>query len=358
MKKLMFALTTIAVAISIPVGLIGCGADDTSEKSPGLIAEVLDSVAAAVVENVIDSQFTPEEQAEQILAVELAVKEKHTETGLPPINDLRIEGDLVYAGFDGGLLVYDLDLQDFSVMPVDENLAAIARHGGERFVGGDNLYQLDSAGLVRLEDEIPGQITALCSYGPSLMIGATSGLYARNLLGLVSLLPDIKVSALVSDGDGLWIGTVSDGLYRWDGKKYRQRYLVRDVNLFDHVTALEYNHEHVYVGTPNGMFVYDGGRWQTISTEEGLPSSQVTAIDATGWIVRIGTTAGLATLFNNEVTLIEKLANYTITAVGCSDGRIIAGTAQQGLVLKNGPAVQVLVAPWQTEGEELVMMIH
>jgi len=358
MKKLMFALTVMAVAVSVPIGLIGCGADDTPKTSSGLIVEMLDSVAAAVAENIVDSQFTPEEPTEPTLAVELVVKEDHTETGLPPINALRVEDGLVYAGFDGGLLIYDLKHQDFSVIPVEENLEAIARHGGDRFVGGDNLYQLDSAGLIRLEDEIPGQITALCSYGPSLMIGATTGLYARNFLGCVSLLEDIEVSALVSDGDGLWIGTAGDGLYRWDGEKYSKRYLVRDVNLFDHVTALDYNHRHLYVGTPNGMFVYDGGRWETVSIDEGLPSNEVTAIDATGWIVRIGTTAGLATLFNNEVTLVEKLSNYTITAVGVSDGRIIAGTAQQGLVIKNGPAVQILVAPWQTGSEELASMTH
>ncbi len=358
MKKLVFAVTTMVVALSIPVAMIGCGADDTQNEPSGPIAEMLDSVAVAVVENAIDSQFAPDDPVEPTMVVELAVKENHTDAGLPPINDLRVEEGLVYAGFDGGLLVYDLRQQDFAVMPVEGNLAAITRHGGERFVGGDNLYLLDSAGLVRLEDEIPGQITSLCSYGPSLMIGSTSGLYARNMLGCVSLLEDMEISALVSDGDGLWIGTVGDGLYRWDGDNYRKRFLVRDVNLFDHVTALEYNHQHVYVGTRKGMYVYDGGSWQTVSTEEGLPSDEITAIDATGWVVRIGTTHGLATLFDNQVTPVEELANYTITAVGCNDGRIIAGTAHQGLVLKNGPAVQVLVAPWRTESEELAMMTH
>jgi hypothetical protein len=358
MKKLMFAFTLMLVALSIPVAMIGCGSDDTSETSPGLVAEVLDSVASAVAQNVIDSQIVENERSEPTMVVELAVKEKHTETGLPPVNAIRIEDGLVYAGFDGGLLIYDLKGQNFSVIPVEENLEAIARHGGERFVGGDNLYQIDSAGLVRLEDEIPGQITALCSYGPSLMVGATSGLYARNMLGCVSLLEDIEVSALVSDGDGLWIGTVGDGLYRWDGDKYRKRYLVRDVSLFDHITALEYNHQHLYVGTRNGMYVYDGGSWQTVSTDEGLPSNEITAIDATGWLVRVGTTAGLATFFNNEVTPVRELQNYTITAVSGSDGRIIAGTAQQGLIVKNGPAVRVLVAPWLAENEELAMMSH
>ena len=66
------------------------------------------------------------------------------------------------------------------------------------------------------------------------------------------------------------------------------------------------------------------------------------------------------TLIRIVIVAEEVVAGRTIlvldnntAAVGCSDGRIIAGTARQGLVLKNGPAVQVLVAPWRTETEEL-----
>jgi len=321
MRKLMISTAILAGVITAPLGMIGC-ADDSD------------------------------------LAVELAVKKNHTDTGVPPINDLFVEGSLIYAGFDGGLLIYDLKGGEFSVTPVDENLCAFAYHGGERFVGGEHLYRIDSTGLMPLADEIPGRITALCSFGPSLMIGSTEGLYARNILGRMPLLEGIEVSALVADGEGLWIGTAGDGLYRWDGERYRKRYLARDSGLFDNVTALDFNHNHLYVGTPVGLYVYDGGRWRTITTEQGLPSNEITAIDAAGWVVQIGTCEGLATYFNNEVAPVDKMGGHVITSVRKVAGRIVAGTARHGLILKTGPSVRSFVEPWQAKAEDLAAMAH
>ena len=355
MRKLMISTAILAGVMTAPLGMIGCADDSDADASSGFVVEVLDSVAAAVAQNIIDSQPG---LAQETLAVELAVKKNHTDTGVPSINDLFVEGSLVYACFDGGLLIYDLKTGEFSVTPVDENLSTFAYHGGERFVGGEYLYRIDSTGLIPLADEIPGRITALCSFGPSLMIGSTEGLYARNILGRMSLLEGIEVSALVADGEGLWIGTAGDGLYRWDGERYRKRYLVRDSSLFDNVTALDFNHNHLYVGTPVGLYVYDGGRWQTITTEQGLPSNEITAIDAIGWVVQIGTCDGLATYFNNEVAPVDKMGGRVITSVRKAAGRIVAGTARHGLILKIGPSVRTLVEPWQEEAEELAAMVH
>jgi ligand-binding sensor domain-containing protein len=318
------------------------------------VVEVIDSVAAAVVENIVDTQVV---DCPETLAIKLAVKEELVETGLPPVNDLLVEGSLVYAGFDGGLLIYDLKTQVFSVTPVEENLTALARHGGELFVGGEKLYRIDGADLIEVDEVAVGQINALLSYGPSLMIGSAKGLYAQTMLGCQSLTENVEISALVADNDGLWFATAGDGLFRWDGAKFKRRHLARDTSLFDNVTALDFNHDHLYVGTADGLYIYDGGRWQTVSTEQGLPAGEITALDASGWVVNIGTGAGLATYFENVVKTVDKMAGFRFTTLTRSGNRIIAGTAQQGLILQAGPSIKTLVEPWFNETEELAAMI-
>jgi hypothetical protein len=356
MKRFFFIPVGVAAAIALMCALVGCSADESPNVDSGLMAEVLDSVAAAVAENIVDSPVGP---VEETLAVELAMTVDHTETGLPPINAMVVEGDMVNAAFDGGLLIYDLNTREYSVTPLDEDLRTVARHGGEMFVGGTRLYRVDGAALVATEEDIPAQITSLASFGPSLMIGTEDGLFARNILGCQSLLEDVSISAMVADANGgLWIGTDGDGLYRWDGERYRKRYLMRDSSLFDNVTALAYGHQHLYLGTTNGLYVHDGGGWRTLTVEEGLPSNQITAIDASSWVVYIGTVNGSASYFENQIKPIERLGAYVVTTLGRSKDRLIAGTAQNGLILKIGPSIKTLVEPWQPAGDGLASMIH
>lgn len=354
-KYSMMWKAATAVAILL-VALVGCSSDDTGkkEKSSGLMAEVIDSVAAAVAENIVDTPAVPVGETN---AVELAVKKVVDETGLPPVNAIYVKGSLAYAGFNGGMLIYDLKDGEFSVTPIEEDIRAIAEHGDAVFAGGDELYEIDGAELIPVPEAVPGQINTLCSYGPSLMVGSTEGLFARNLIGLVPMLEDVDISALASAGEGLWIGTSGEGLYFFDDFDFNRRYLRRDTTLFDDVTALAYNHDHVYLGTPNGMFVYDGGRWETVDTVDGLPTSHVTSIDASGWVVYVGTTGGLSSYFDNTVTPVDRIGDFAVTAIARSGNRIIAGTEANGIILKVGPSIKTLVEPWQT-GQELAAMIH
>lgn len=350
MRNLTFVFTLLAGMAGMSMVLVGCADDTDADATPGVFAEMIDSVAAAVAENIVDSQVA---RVRSTPTIELAVKRDYTETGLPPVNDLFFDGDFVWAAFNGGLLKYELGSGEYSVTPAEDNLRALAVHGDGIFVGGDRLYQLTDAGLAPVEDDVPGQINTLCSYGPSLMIGSTEGLFAHSILGCVSLLEDVAVTALVADNDGLWIGTDGQGVYRWDGEEYRERYLARDSSLFDYATALAFAHNHLYLGTPNGMFVFDGGRWETVSAEQGLPNDVITSIDAAGWVVYVGTPDGMVSWFNQEVNPVARMEGQAITSICRAGSRIIAGTDEHGLVIKAGPSIKTLVEPWKTGASEL-----
>jgi ligand-binding sensor domain-containing protein len=343
-----------AALMALALGFVGCSADEKADVSSGLVVEVIDSVASAIAQSIVDSQIVPVTETN---TVELAVKTLQSETGLPPVNAIFVKESLAYAGFDGGLLIYDLKTGEYSVSFADENFRAVTEYGGAIFVGGDELYEVDGADLVPVAESVPGTINALCAYGPSLMIGSTEGLYARNLIGLVTMLQDVEISALTESDRGLWIGTAGEGLYQFDNFEFKRRYLQRDSTLFDDVTALAYNHRHLYMGTTRGMFVFDGGRWETVSTDDGLPTDQVTSIDASGWVVYVGTTGGLSSYFDNAVTPVDRIGSYAITAVGRSGNQVIAGTATNGIILKVGPSIKTLVEPWQ-QGDELAVMLH
>lgn len=359
-SKAAFGLVALAL-----FAFVGCGGND-DPNSNGLVHQVLDSVTMAVVDKLETAQIrtptvaTADAPADEGLtpAVDLAVTIENPPAGLPKVNDMLIDSVLVYAVYDGGLLVYDLESHDYTMTKVDENLQAIARHADEIFTGGDNLYRVEGAELIPVEARFKGEINELYGYGPNLMIGTTEGLFARNILGTISLLEDMNVSAIVEDYFGLWVGTSGQGLMHWNGERFKKRYLDRDESLFDNVTALAYNHNHLYLGTDEGMYVYDGGRWETVGLEEGLPSNRVTSIDASEWIVYVGTEGGLVSYFDNEVSRVHKLGDRSVSVVRVEGRKIIAGTDREGLILKSGPAVTTLVNPWQEQEAGLASLVQ
>ncbi|MBI5267822.1 MAG: hypothetical protein HY851_11385, partial [candidate division Zixibacteria bacterium] len=171
-----------------------------------------------------------------------------------PINALLPVGKIVYAACDGALIIRNLKDKNNGAVVVPDHLRALVSHDGQIFIGGERLYQLVDDQLVPTPDQPASPITALYSYGDALMIGTDCGLYSRTPIGLVKVNDSLPVSAMVSDGEALWVGTDGDGLYRWDGTTFQARFLERDELLFNNVTALAYNHKHLYLGTDQGLF--------------------------------------------------------------------------------------------------------
>jgi hypothetical protein len=350
MKKSAFFFALLTSLVGITFAFVGCADKNDGNVTPGSLAQLADSAARDMAgQEPAESSYTyPASAVDYQIGI----------SDLPVISDLYSSGDLVYGAYEDGLVIYNLKTAEHTLVSVDDDLRAIALHNDTLYVGGDHLYTLTGTSLTPIDSVIPGQINDLLSFGPSLMIGADSGLYVRTLDITMPLMENVSVSALAADGGVLWVGTIGDGLFRYDGSLFQQRYLTRDSSLFDNVTALAFNHDHLYLGTDNGMFVYDGGRWETVGLEQGMPSEEIVSIDADGWVVYVGTAGGTVTWYENLVKPVKHLDETIVTSFCRAGNRMIAGTLYDGLAIKRGPAVTLVSAPWRPTDPELATNVQ
>lgn len=318
--------------------LAGCSSDSAQEAN-NIAAKIIDSVVISAVDATFASANEPEAVATE------PDNKSYVGEASNGIADMTIVGDKLYAVSGEMLTIYDFVDKSHEDICVDDNLGAVAMHSGQIYVGGANLWQLDGSVLNRIDEKSLGVITSLYSYGDRLMVGTAVGLYATDVLGQQLLLDDVEISALAADKNGLWIGTAGDGLYRWDGDNIRKRYLVRDTALFDTVNALQFEHHHLYMGTTNGLHVFDGGRWETLTMADNLPSNNVTTIDASRWVVFVGTDAGVVTFFDNEIKPVAKLVDKSVNVVRVRKTKVVVGTDSGQLLVKSGPVLKELIVP-------------
>ncbi len=329
---------TLIGAAALIAGLAAWGCTGEKEENLSQKSPNIDSVVLAVSQQ--------KSEPKPSVALEPKVAEVMP-TDVATVLDVEIVDSLAFIANDRGLIVFNLKDNSRHAIDFGGPVNALAMFDGQLYAGADKLYRYDDSGLVIIDDSFSGTITALYPYGSNLMIGTDDGLYARTMLGCVRLMNDEVITAMVADNDGLWVGTDGDGLYRWDGEEFSPRFLARDSSLFDNVTALAFGHNHLYLGTSNGLWIHDGGSWQPVTTADGLPSDFVTAIDASGWIVSVGTDQGLVTYFDSQVKVVEPFVGSDVTTLESSSHGLIVGTATDGLFLQKRGVVKTLLEPQQ-----------
>ena len=335
-RKNFFALLFVA-ALAAMIGIVGCSDGSKTEKS-SVVDEIADSVASSVTKTL--------ERAR--LVKDTGVAESRSDFQLDSdfdFTDLVVVDTTVYAVSGEQLVIYSLSKRDYITVPVGGPANAVVSHAGKVYVGGESVFELVDSVLEPVEIEFPGVVTELYSHGYRLMIGTTAGLYAKSIFGNEALFDDIKVTAMAEDNNGLWVGTDGHGLYRWSGSEFKRRYLLRDTAVFDFVNALDFNHDHLYVGTDEALYIFDGGRWETVKTEDGLPSNAIRSIDASNWMVYIATDAGIISWFNYDLYPVEKIGDLKANVLRTLGRKILVGTSDSGLILKSGPVVTTLIEP-------------
>lgn len=356
MKSRITAFVVIGTMIAL-FAVVGCSDDNGQAKPKGVFAEALDSVAAAVADNVAETAVVRKPESTNTLMPTAAIATEPAES-IRTVTDMVLKDQILYGVFDGGVLVYDFNDDSQFTLAVPERLQTIAVHQNTVYVGGDYLYTLVGEDLRRLDYEFEGVINALEPYGYALMIGTEAGLYTVGVFGREKLLDDMAVTALAAEPEALWVGTRGNGLYHWDGVDFRKRYLLRDEALFDTVFTLDYQHDHLYMGTSNGLHIFDGGRWNTLTVADGLPSNALTSVDASGWVVHAIADEVVFSFYGGLIDQIGELDGYGATVVRQKGRRLLVGTAEQGIVMKSGRLVRTLVAPGPDKEKNTFTLNH
>ncbi|MEW5923069.1 MAG: hypothetical protein AB1746_03695 [Candidatus Zixiibacteriota bacterium] len=331
-KKSLHAAAGAIIILSLVIA--GCSSDE-KQKPTSVVKQVVGEITDSVINQMVDAQFA-----------QAPVKhDKYTGSRFSAISDLIVVDSVVYAVFDKGLIVYSLADSTYRAIDAGEKLNAVAMHGDQIFVGGDNLYLFRNGALETVRHHFDKPIRALQSYKGKLMIGTDQGLYSKADNDIRLVREDIPVTAMTADEDGLWVGTFGKGLFRMDGDEFKKRYLIRDTSIFDYVNCLDYSRGFVYAGTNDAMYIFDGGSWDTWTTENGLPSNVIRDIDASGWVVYIATDNGVIGMFDNNLYPARTLEHRIVNVVQKFEGKVIAGTDSDGLLLKSGSFLKTLIEP-------------
>ncbi len=335
---------SVAIVIFAVMGLFlsGCSSYDIKKGSKSF-TKAIDNASSKAVKEIVQSSFvsaTSETIKEDPGEEEIMESEETKSVGS---SDMILVGEMLYVLAGDKLKVYDFETDESYVAQSDAPIRAIAFHDNKIFAGGDKLYRLIDSVLEITDDQFESEITTLYSYGYNLMIGTKDGLYSKGLLEKENLFDGVEISAMTSDYTGLWVGTAGDGLYRWDGTEFKKRYLLRDETFFDIVNSLVYSHDHLYMGTPNGFHIHDGGRWTNLSYKDGLPSDNVIAVDASGWVVQVLSDNGLASYFKSELTETESLSEYEIVDVIRKNNDLILLTADFSVLQKFKSSIKELI---------------
>lgn len=158
-------------------------------------------------------------------------------------------------------------------------------------------------------------------------------------------IPADKLTKIVIDRNDIkWIGTLGEGVVRYDEVTWKHYDSKNSPLPNDFITALAFeNEKNLWVGTKDGLAVFNGSSWTVYTTGNSiLPDNYITSIcsDKNG-TVWIGTPRGLIRVQGNSWTSINssnsKLPNNEIQALAVeSNGKLWLGVGLYGLMSFDG----------------------
>ena len=116
------------------------------------------------------------------------------------------------------------------------------------------------------------------SFLPPQRDGLPPGMLAFKSYGAPQGLTNLSIWALEQDADGfLWVGTV-DGLFRYDGNRFQMFGTIDGLPSARIRAILQGKKSRLWIGTIKGLALMDGGRIRVLSQNAGLPENEIFAI--------------------------------------------------------------------------------
>jgi class 3 adenylate cyclase/ligand-binding sensor domain-containing protein len=155
-------------------------------------------------------------------------------------------------------------------------------------------------------------------------------------------IPGTSVQAICEDFSGrLWIGT-DNGLAVYDGNSIHS-FSMEDGLPNQYITSLvAYENGQIAIGTKSGLVLTDGLHFEHISHKEGLLSNWITRLHVSGRKLFIGTEAGLQVLENGSLLTPELPEKKVSSISGWQKNRLCIGYS-------SGEAIQLNLLSGQME---------
>ena len=171
-----------------------------------------------------------------------------------------------------------------------------------------------------------------------LWLGTFAGVASFDGQGAQPLIADgerpLRVTALRADGDALWVGTESGGLWRWDGQGFERESeglrtgTVRDVKTYEGV---------LWIATERGVWTRSDGDWELLFAESVV---RLDVDDEGAWLCGFG---GLWRVRDQQVVQVDP--RECVDGARVPDGRF-GFLTETGITLaaRDGTVVDIAVA--------------
>jgi signal transduction histidine kinase/ligand-binding sensor domain-containing protein len=204
----------------------------------------------------------------------------------------------------------------------NDGFSRVRGHDVESFRSQDGLSQSSVYGL---HEDREGTLWVATGHGLNQFLDGRTTPYTTS-----EGLPSNHTGPVVQDRAGvIWTGTLGAGLSRFDGHRF-STFTTRDGLMSDDVLALATDGSRLWVGTDRGLNLVHAGRVESMA--RGLPASRVQAlvVDPSGTLW-VGTSRGLAAWRNGAFAPLAG-SRGSITALGLGrDGALYIGSADAGL---------------------------
>lgn len=187
------------------------------------------------------------------------------------------------------------------------------------------------------ECDLGAPVNVVLKFGEGYLVGTDGGLhFIDNAYVDTMLKADWLVTSMANEHGELWIGTFGDGLWQFDGEKWQRRYLLRDTTIFDFITALEYSYPYLWVGTPSGIFRYDGGVWQQLFVSDSSEVYNVNCVLPRLLNTYIGTEQGLFVFANDSLQAAPQFDTEKIVSLFKDGKDVLVATREHGIFTLKG----------------------
>ncbi len=276
------------------------------------------------------------------------------------VRDVEIDFDRALLATAGGVLEFFTDDSSFAIYSYPQELHnydsyAVLSVNDDILVGtASGVYLIDIMGMIQpIWSEITDTITTLENVEGCIYVGTRNqGLFEVNGNIVTQLLAGKNIVAVSEDEFALWCATAEDGLLYRDDNGWHKRQLLNNPDAFDTVTALESAFGKLWVGTPNGLYIFNGDNWERVDTADYLFEDQITALAAGRSYMYIGTAhEGVFAYYNGWLSPLDWSDNLPVHSLDVYDGKYLVGLDKGGAILNSRKGVlDILPLVRQSQG--------